>query len=156
MNDDNDSRPDRSDRPERPDGPARPDRPDRPERPERPDRPDSPEEPQRGKPGGSLAQQLGRYAARSLPPRDQPRGLLGETPSAGRDLALECERRDITLDQEQRRYLVSDYWSPEVAEQMMSLIEACERAGVTFDLDFDHVDGEQVQMQGVTIRMRGH
>lgn len=132
-----------------------------PPKPPGPGTPDPPDAPQpQGKPGGSLARNLGEYGQRPTAPPQAgsfaASAAASTQPEGARDLVAECDRRGIEVDDEERAYLVSSHWSAEVAEQMMTVIETCEQLGVPFELDFDHRDREPIQLSSIRIRMRGH
>lgn len=133
----------------------------RPPKPPGPGAPEPPDAPQpQGKPGGRLATNLGDYGRRPASPQ-QIRSLAASAQAtadqaAARDLAAECDRRGIEVDDEERAYLASPHWSPEVADQLMTLIETCESLGVPFELDFDHRSQEPIQISSIQLRMQGH
>lgn len=133
----------------------------RPPKPPGPGAPEPPEAPQpQGKPGGRLARNLGEYGQRPAAPPQARAFAATSDPAASqagpRDLATECDRRGIEVNEEERAYLASPHWSPEVAEQLMTLIETCEQLGVPFELDFDHRGPEAIQVNSIQIRMQGH
>jgi hypothetical protein len=110
-----------------------------------------------GKPGGRLVEDVNEYG--DGVGRDGARRPTGGPPAAAereRDLVAECERRGIPLDDERRAYLRHGVWTPQARRQLMTVVEACEEAGVPFTLAFEHVDDETVVAGGVEIRMRGH
>lgn len=134
---------------------------ERPPKPPGPGAPEPPDAPQpQGKPGGRLARNLDAYGKHPGPPQQARSFAASAQPSADqtgpRDLAAECDRRGIEVDDEERAYLASSHWSAEAADQLMTLIETCESLGLPFGLDFDHRSKEPIQISDVQIRMHGH
>lgn len=76
---------------------------------------------------------------------------------AARNLTAEAARRGIVVSAEDARYLSDDeIWPARVTGELLSVIEACEAAGVRFRIEFSHEEGySDVANPFVTISLVG-
>ncbi len=78
-------------------------------------------------------------------------------PSAARNLSAEAARRGIAVSAEDAKYLSdAEIWPARVTGELLSVVEACEAAGVRFRIEFSHEDGyTDVASPFVTISLVG-